>query len=1018
MSKKLLKKCLLLFSLFLGFSYLAEAQTIKGVVTDERGDPLPGLNVIVKGSARGGSTNFEGAFEIKGLAPGAYTLVFSYIGYKTEEKLISLAPDQNQIVNVQMKPNAKLLDELVVVGYDVQRKRDVVGSISKIDGKSTMDMPAPSFEAALQGKATGVQITQSSGIAGGNSLVRIRGTASLTAGGDPLYVVDGIPISNDVFMQGDAFGQNFNPIAFLNPNDIESIEILKDASATGIYGSRGANGVILITTKRGVAGKGRTLDFNFNTRLSTSDPARRIRMLNNKEYLQLRQEAWENDGNVGRVWLPQNISWDDAMNTNTNWFDETMRTGIKQEYNFSARVGGKKLGYYLGMGYSDNQSFLVGNSFKRTSLTGSVDYKPNKKLFVGLKTNTTHSRNEMAFVAWAGGLGQAMSQALPIYPARNPDGSVYRYWDNPLARLESSDLFALDLRSINNISVKYNISPRLTLSYDGGLDYIDYSRNLFEDSLYFALGDRIPRANRFESKTLNYNSFASLAYDVKMPADQKLRVMANAELQRSETYGQRSFNGTNVFGQLRNNPEVAPDGRIDTFNLGRALPSSFLSTFARAHWNYKEKLMVQGTYRIDGSSRFFGDKQWGHFPTIGVGYILSENSYFKKFEAINFLKLKASTGINGNANIPTDAAFFIFSQVFPNSYLGNPVQFPGRRGNPNIGWEKNVIYDGGFEMGLWQDRVQINFTAYLKETQDALVDASIQASAGQNSYWNNIGKIVNKGFELGINSVIIDKKIKWKVDLNLTHNRNEVRDLGVISPDNLAGSGDTRVLVGQPVGVNFLVRFSHVDDATGLPVFLDLDGNPTFQFTEANRVPVGNVQPFLFGGLTNRFSYKNWDLNVLATFTVGGNIYDDAAKRQLGIMTDWNYYPQIFDRWTGPGSNASFPRLTMNPNTYGNLASEWAYNTTQWLYDASFLRIRNITLTYNFPSDFAKKLRLKGGSFSLTAVNLFTFTSYPFWDPEIVRDHNGPQARNLSPNVTYLTPPQERSFSAFLNINF
>ncbi len=422
------------------------SQSITGTVYDEFGTPMPGVTVRIDGTTTGASSDLDGKYEIKNAPVGLQTIIFSFIGYKPTPQEVNVPPAGSVTVDRNMEVDSEVLQEFVVVGYGVQRQREVTGSISKVTSKQITDIPTPSFEAALQGKAAGVQVTQGSGLAGSSSVVRIRGIASISAAGDPLYVVDGIPITQDYFQNGNRGAFNNNPLATINPNDIADIQILKDAAATGIYGSRGANGVILITTKSG-GGKG--WSFDLNTRHGVSLPTTRPNMLNSSEYLQIYQEAWENDGNVGLALLPGGISWEDARATDTDWVDETTGVGFKQAYNFSAKYANKKFNLFSSIGYDDNGTYLTGNSYERSSFRTNVDYKFSPKFTLAANVSISQGVNNRVDAAWSGGLGAAMSTALPYFPITygdtvfNDDGQVTRlpgdYWDlgtNPVRNRE------------------------------------------------------------------------------------------------------------------------------------------------------------------------------------------------------------------------------------------------------------------------------------------------------------------------------------------------------------------------------------------------------------------------------------------------------------------------------------------------------------------------------------------------------------------------------------------------------
>ncbi|MCB9235694.1 MAG: TonB-dependent receptor [Bacteroidia bacterium] len=986
----------------------AQKGTVSGKVKDENGDPLVGTTVMVEGTQMGTLTDGEGNYSIQ-LDPGDYNLVFSFVGYDKQTKSVKVAAGETISLNTGMELEGKEMDDVVIVGYGTQRKRDLTGSISKIGARDLNDIPGTSFEATLQGKAPGVQVIQSSGIAGAGAMVRVRGIASVGAGGDPLYVVDGIPITQDNFANGDRGGQNNNPLSSINPNDIESIEILKDAAATGIYGSRGSNGVILITTKRGKRGKP---TFDFSTRIGLSQPTKLQSLLTGDQWLQLRQEAWENDGNTGRAPLPMGLTLEDAQGVNTDWQDKMVQTGVKQEYNFSMRQGNDKIKTYLGVSAMNSESYIVGNSYQRLTARGNVDWNILKNLRVSGNFSLARGLNNRVDQAWAGGLGAAQSTLLPIY------SDTLNNQINPLFKQTVVDWQTLEYRTINNISLFYEPIKGLEINASGNFDYMDMGDDILEDSLWDTQ-NHTARAKEWATNVFNWSTNGYASYKVNLPEDHGLKIMAGMEAQKSVSRSEY-LELTNVYKPIYANPSASEN--TDTINTVNPTERwSFVSLFTRVNYDYKKKYFFQATARIDGSSKFGRENVYGFFPTVGGGYILSEESWWKeKVPVINFLKFKASWGKTGNANIPNNARFGLFSSNQNNvTYNGDSTIYPTQLENPFLQWETAYTVDGGFEIGFWNDRLTADVTFYNKKTRDMLIQLKTATSTGFPNYWSNVGQVLNRGFEIGITSRNLVGKFKWTTTLNLSRNYNKVLDVGDTAPDALAGSGDTRVIEGQPLGVNYLVRFSHVDAATGLPVWLDKDGNETMTWSENNRVVVGKVLPDVIGGLTNRFEYKGFDLEALWTFSIGGNIYDDAAKRQLGVFTDWNMRTDIINRWTTPGQEgATYPRLTMNPGTYGGLGSEWNLNTTQFLYDATYYRLKKVSLGYSFNGDLVTKMHLQALRLYVTGTNLITITNYPGSDPEVVRDQNGPQGRNISPNVSYLTPPQERTLSVGLNVTF
>jgi TonB-linked SusC/RagA family outer membrane protein len=446
---------------------------------------------------------------------------------------------------------------------------------------------------------------------------------------------------------------------------------------------------------------------------------------------------------------------------------------------------------------------------------------------------------------------------------------------------------------------------------------------------------------------------------------------------------------------------------------------AFLSYFGRLNYSYHNKLNFQVTARRDGSSRFGRNNRYGFFPAAAVGYILSEEDFIRNIKAIDFMKLRAGIGKSGNANFDNYARW---GTITPSGnlqpYNGMPQMAPARLENPNLKWESTTNFDAGIETQLWKGRVSTELTYYNKNTTDVILQLSIPTSTGFGSFYDNVGAITNKGVEFSLKTVNIrSKNTQWTSNFNIARNYNEITSIGVYTEDAVSGgTNDTRVVVGQPVGTNFLVRFSHVDPQTGAPVYLDKDGNETYSWDPDNRVAVGNVLPKAFGSFNNVFNYKNFELSATVYFNIGGSIYESSVKRQLSLMTDWNMDRRVLDRWQQPGDNALYPKMTLNTFNHGS-TTPWI-NTDLWLQDGSFARLRNLMFSYNMPKAWLTKTGFEAAKVTLVGINLLTWTQFTGLDPEIARDFENPTDRNMSGSITYLTPPQEKSISLALNLSF
>jgi TonB-dependent starch-binding outer membrane protein SusC len=1023
MNQSTFTRFLLLAMVWCGTALSAFGQgRIAGKIVDEKKEPVMGATVIVVGTTLGAATDLDGNYLIEGVAEGETKLQTSYIGYETKDITVKVVKNQTVTADIQMGENRALLEQVVVVGYGTAKKRELLTSIAKIDAKDLTDNTGGSFETNLQGKASGVQIIQGSGMAGAGATIRIRGISSISGGGDPLYVVDGIPITQDVFAIGASNGQNINPLSSINPSDIASIEILKDAAATGIYGSRGSNGVVLITTKRGKEGKA-TFEFSHKTGWAT--PATKQKMLNATQWLQINQEAFENDGGTGRAPLYNGLTYAQIAGQDNDWFDLMTRVGIKNEENLSMRVGGKKLSAFASVGYTDADSYIRNNKFQRYSGRVNVDYTPIKWAKISLNTSLAQAVTYRVPSSWAGGLGRAMSTALPIYPTEISKANPY-FNDNPF-RDDLQQQHNSEIRTINNLVVTLTPIKKLTLTGQANYDFSHNTLSTFK-SRAFNMREAVPRTEAAykEVETNNWSTFGTAEYQILDNETNSLKVMAGGEYQSTLIRKRGIYNDTMMTNlPYLNSGETIWENKdeqkkYDTPSLDEKY---YGRGFGRINYSFRNKILAQASVSVDASSVFGENNRYAIFPTASLGYILTEEPFLKNNKTISLLKVKANYGRSGSSDIEDFYKRFGLYKKNNTTYDGTTLLYSDQLANPNLSWETKTTIDGGIEIGFFKDRVMIEASYYNQISTFVLLNSAVQASTGFSRYFQNKGTIQNQGYELGVQLRNINKKnFKWNTDFNVSHNENMVLDMGIGNPDAIGGTGDTRVLVGQPMGVNFLVRFSHVDPATGKPVYLDKNGAETFTFSEDNRVVAGNVQPNFIGGMTNTFVLGNFNLKFLFTFTQGGNIYDDAAKRQLGVVSDWNMRADIIDHWTTPGQvGATYPKLTQNAANYsgpnGTLGSYWNYNTTQWLVDASYLRFKNLTLGYEF-KELAKRAKASRIGLNFTVINLWTLKDRRILDPEIMRDQDGRQGRNVSPNVSYLTSPQERSYTLGLNITF
>lgn len=1016
---------------------LAQRVQVSGRVTDaETNESLIGVTVVEKTTTNGTTTDLDGNFKLT-INKGAI-LVFSYIGYESQE----IAAAENMRIRLSSKQT--LLNQVVVVGYGTQNKREVTGSIYKVKGSDLTALPVPSFEAGLQGRAPGVQVTQSSGLAGAGSSIKIRGVGSITSGGDPLYVIDGVILPQN---QGERIGAvNTNPLNTINPDDIESVDILKDASATAIYGSRGANGVIIITTKRARLTEGGTKakpQFSIGYRATASSPTQLYNLLNTEEYVKLYVEAFENDKRFGVVngaaSMPDNPnvpllygSYDPRVLAtqgypNTDWQKQMVRVGLGHAFDASMTYGNKRLASYISLGYHNDQSYLKDNSFNLFSARVNLDYKVTDQLMVGVNASFAHSVNNLVPVSWNGGLGKAMSTALPYWPIRDTTGEYYIFPQsgngayNPVAEIGNRVMRERFNRTTSNAYLKYQFNTDLSLQLDGGID--SYNRQY--DEFFNNVLERNPRGTQSSISPMTLMGKAILDYNLKVKKIHKFKFMAGTEVLSNNTkkdiFRSVTFPDTVAGAPLYQNPSIpdtlgSPNNR-KTIGL-TGLQYGFFSFFGRVLYTLNDRYLVNLTLRRDASSRFGKNNKWGTFPAASVGWILTEEDFLKDSKWLNYLKIKVGYGKTGNAEIPNDAQY---SRIYPDTktYINDSIRYLTQLPNPDLRWETTNSFDAGIEFGIFKDRINGAIDVYRKQTKDLFLNAAVQSSSGRESVLINAGELWNEGIEFSVNtSNIKTKNVSWTTNFNIAFNAGEVTNTGGAGPDAFGATGDVRVLVGYPIGVNYLVKELGVDPATGQPIYEGLEkdenGNiirrfQTFTYSTDYRQPLGKPWPDWVGGLNNSFSYKRFDAALNFIFQIGGNIYDDSEKYQLNAIGNWNLRKDVLDRWQQPGDITDVPRMTLDADVPNR-------NTSRYLHDASFLRLKSLSIGYTLPSNYIKgitKIRL-----AITGTNLLTWTKYPGMDPEIFRDMENKQERNLAANVTYITPPQARTFSFSLNLDF
>lgn len=1008
----------MLFALLVNITAFGQqTRTVTGKVTDLKdGAPLPGVTVKVKGQTIVTATKSDGTFNLT-VPASATTLEFSFIGYGDLEVAIL---DQ---MNVIMSASEKSLSEVVVVGYGTASKKNLTGSISKVAGKELSNFPAPSFESALQGKAPGVVIESGSGKLGQGIKVRIRGTSSISASSQPLYVVDGLPVTS--VTQSDPTNDPTNPMADINPNDIESIEVLKDASATAIYGARASNGVILITTKKGRNAQKTNIELNLTH--GWSNPSRKRSFLDAKQYVDLIDIAAVSDATYDftneisgypslddaiadyKGFYESNILDGFALGTdwrtqevNTNWQDLLYNDNAPQrQIDLAVSGGNEKTRFFLSGFYNEQEAIVINNKFSRYGGRFNVEHNATSKLIVGL--NIAANRSELKRVSNDNAFstpGQLVAQ-LPISPLYDPETGELNgntLYANGLFDAQYNRDNQVTYRTIGNAYASYNIIPNLSFRTEFGADILNLVQESFQGKLTID-GAGIGKGGYINTQSVNFNTNNYFTYNPKLGDKSKLSAVVGMSYQQGDTK-QAIINGEGYPSDAIKNLSGATN---ITFGTSTADRYSFLSYFMRGTYAFNDKYLLSGSVRTDASSRFGPNKRYGWFPAGSIGWVISEENFMKDIGFLSFLKLRASYGLTGNAEIGSGNFLALYGV---SNYPGLPGYIPVTLSNPDLSWEKTLQSDVGLEFGIFNNRLSGEIDYYNKETSDLLLAVNVPLTTGYGTLVQNLGNMNNKGWEFALTVRIFDDAFKWTAGINAAYNKNIVKS---INGQVIQGGGNLqRAVEGQPIGVFFMPKFAGVDPETGDALYYDADGKTTADYDAAERQVVGKSNPDWTGAFSNSFSYKGFDLNLLFTFVTGNNVFNAAAQyMSAGFYNGFdNQTADMIGAWQKPGDITNIPRV-------GYFYGSGNRNSSQWLYDGSYIRLRTASLGYTFPKSVINSLKITSARFYISGLNLWTTTKYP-GDPEV----NTQTLGNIGGGQDFYTIPQPKTITVGLNVRF
>ena len=991
---------LLLMFISVGSTIVFGQQTVNGtVISAEDDQALPGVNVVVKGTSTGVITDQDGAYTIE-VPQGATTLVFSFIGMRTQEIVIN----NRRVIDVVLESEMTGLEEVVVIGYGTSIKSDLTGAISGLNSDEMQKVPSTTFESALQGKTSGVLMTSTTGKLGEAFNIRVRGTNSITASNQPLYVIDGMIISSEDF--GIETNQPMNPLITLDPNDIESIQILKDASASAIYGSRGSNGVVIITTKTGKTGQKSKVNFGYT--LSTYQPTHRIEMLNRDEYIELFGEAFENAGycepGEGESFVTDVVFYPEDT-ADVDWQDYAFKDhAISHEAFLNVTGGTEKSGYFAGVSYLDQEGLLIKNNFKRANGRLNFDHTVSKYFDLSAKLNYAQTVLDRVADDNAFATPMQLIAQSPLTPAYLEDGEPNPntiYFNSLLAeRYNTSQVNTT--RTISNFRANLHFIPEvLTLTSMVGVDNFNQRE---EERQSPKTDDGQPAGNGTFRSVENVNMLADnyLTLQKTLSEIYEINIVAGISYQE-ERYTEGGIQAKTFPSDAFIDLEGAAE---NTYFNSKNFKTTFLSYFSRANVKLANKYLLSASLRRDGSSRFGEDSRFGNFYSFSAGWLVANESFMDNVSAISFLKPRFSYGETGNAGIPD---YGYMNLMEPAPYAGQPGLYASQIGWADLRWEKTAQMDLGLDFGLIKNRISGEIDYYVKKTSDMLLNRLVPMSNGYEDILENVGAMENRGLEFVLNTTPVSGEFVWNLNLNITFNKNEVTEL--IEPITYE---QNRVEEGEAIGFFYMPEFAGVDPDNGDALYYTESGGTTNDYAEAEFRNVGDPNPDYYGGITNSFSYKGFDLNIFFQFVQGNQIL-----RMQGIYSsnnaNWldNQTKDQMERWQQPGDITDVPQARFGISNGDRMSS-------RFIEDGSYIRLKDVTLGYSLPSSIAEKLYLQRLRLYITGLNLLTFTDFKGWDPEVTRTStNRTQTMlNVQQGVEYYSTPQAKGFTFGINATF
>lgn len=1044
----MLRKLLTTLCFVAFFAQMAFAQTgtITGQVMDHNGETVPGANVLLVETGQGAATNADGEYTISNVESGTYTLRVTFVGFQEYNQQVTIESGETVEVNVSLESGAAELDEVVVVGYGTQARRDLTSSISSVSSEQLENTELNTLENALQGNTAGVQVTQAGGTLGSPSAVRIRGTASINADAQPLYVVDGVPITTgdgSIGREVSGVGIGTNPLININPDDIESIEVLKDAAASAIYGSRGSNGVVLITTKSGVAGQ---TQVNFSYSGGVTEATDEYDMLNGQQFTEMWNTAGENFfesvGLTAEQWYDPavnaavfgtdaSLSEDPSDISSTDWMELVQRQGSIQQVNASVSGGNEQTQYRISTGFNDRYGYVKGNRLQRYSARVKVDHQISDEVQVGLNIAPTYSRNFKRSERNQVDAPITFSALYyPNVPARTEEGepnlsvdpnAFVAFTGTPLTNLQGTEIEEDLQQTVISSNLNWNIVPQLELNTDVSVDLFQLVANEKRSDLTtdgFGVGTGL----NLNESYVNYNWNATLRYAEDFGVH-SFTGLVGTSLQRSENLTfDVSGNG------FPSNDLKTLDSAAEITGGGASISSyAFLGYLSRITYSYDDKYLLTLNGRVDGSSRFGADNQYGFFPAASAGWVISDEDFLNDSNVIDFLKLRASYGVTGNADGIGNFPALALAEA-GSDYNGTSGLSVSQLANPELRWEKATQLDIGLDYGFFNNRVRGSLAVFEKNTSDLLLDRPISATNGFDSFTQNEGEMRNYGLEFDVTADLVSSAdFQWTSSFNISFIENEVESL--IGGDDI-NAGEQIVREGEPLGAFYLREFAGANPEDGLAVwYLNREATDeelndpesgifineerfgdrpvTTNYGSAERIIAGDPFPDFFGGFRNNFRFKGFDLRVFLQYTYGNDIYRaDGEFLDSNLPSLFNQSTRQLNHWKEEGDVTDIPKPIL-------FTANGSQSSTRFLEDGSYMRLKNVTFGYTLPTevtqDYTVRLFVQG-------TNLYTLTSdeYDGMDPEVT----SAPSTNINQGNVFFAPAQARTFQAGIDFQF